>query len=71
MEAALTAAGTDSLQVENWDVHFVAPGTVGPFLVSSDAFVGHDQRVACRLTLIDEGRDDKVIAAGASTFRFE
>ena len=70
MEAAATVTGNDMLQAENWDVHFVAPGTVGPFLVSADALVGHDQRVACRLTLVDEGRDDRVIAAGAATFRF-
>jgi len=69
MEAAAKAAGTEELQVEGWDVHFVAPGTVGPFLVLVDALAGHDQRVACRLTLVDEGRGDNVVAAGAATFR--
>jgi hypothetical protein len=69
MEAAAARAGNDELQAENWDVHFVAPGTIGPFLVLVEARSGHDHRVACRLTLVDEGRDDTVVAVGAATFR--
>jgi hypothetical protein len=69
MEAAAERAGTDDLQAENWDVHFVAPGTVGPFRVLVEARCGHEPRVVCRLTLVDEGRDDAVVAAGAATFR--
>ena len=69
MEAAAERTGTDDLQAENWDVHFLAPGTVGPFLVLVEARSGHEQRVVCRLTLVDEGRDGAVVAAGAATFR--
>jgi hypothetical protein len=69
MDAAAEPAGNDEIQAESWDVHFVAPGTVGPFLVLADARSGHDQRVACRLTLVDEGKDDNVVAVGAATFR--
>ena len=69
MEAAAEAAGTEELQAEDWDVHFVAPGTLGPFLVLVDALTGNDQRVACRLTLVDQGRGGNVVAAGAATFR--
>lgn len=71
MDRASEVAGTDTLQAEDWDVHFVAPGTVGPFLVLVDALAGRDRRVACRLTLVDEGRDDSVVAVGAAAFRVE
>jgi hypothetical protein len=69
MELAAQQAGTDLLQAEDWDVHFVAPGTVGPFLVQADAVAGRDGRVMARLTLVDEGRDGAVVAAGAGVFR--
>jgi hypothetical protein len=71
MERASEVAGTDALQAEDWDVHFVAPGRIGPFLVLVDALMGHDRRVACRLTLIDEGNQQHVVAVGAGTFRVE
>ena len=50
-------------------MHFVAPGTVGPFLVQADASAGRDGRVMARMTLVDEGRDGAVVAAGAGVFR--
>jgi len=68
-ESAAERAGTDVLQIEEWDVHFVAPGTVGPFLVSADSNVGRTGRVVTRLTLVDEGRDGTVVAVGAAGFR--
>jgi hypothetical protein len=69
MEAAAEQAGTDLLQAEDWDVHFVAPGTVGPFLVHTDASAGRDNRVMARLILVDEGRDGAIVAAGAAVLR--
>jgi hypothetical protein len=71
MERASEVAGTDALQAEDWDVHFVAPGTIGPFLVLVDALMGQGRRVACRLTLVDEGNQQHVVAVGAGTFRVE
>ena len=71
MELAAERAGTDRLQAQDWDVHFVAPGTVGPFLVLADAHAGRDQRVVVRLTLVDEGRDCAVVAAAAAVFHAE
>jgi hypothetical protein len=62
-------AGTDAVQVEDWDVHFVAPGRTGPFLVLADGWAGPGGRVVVRFTLVDEGHDDAVVAAGAATFR--
>jgi hypothetical protein len=68
MERASEVAGAE-VQAEDWDVHFVAPGTIGPFLVLVDALMGQGPRVACRLTLIDEGNDRSVVAVGAASFR--
>jgi len=68
MELAAESAGTEAIQVEDWDIHFAAPGRVGPFLVKAEAATGKSQRVMVRMTLIDEGADDAVIAAGAAVF---
>jgi hypothetical protein len=68
-ELAAELAGSEAVQVENWDVHFVAPGRTGPFLVLAEGWIGPDGRAAIRFTLIDEGRDGAVVAAGAATFR--
>jgi hypothetical protein len=69
MESAAERAGTDALQVEDWDIHFVAPGTVGPFLATAESHGGSTGRVLTRLTLVDEGRDGRVVAVGAAGFR--
>jgi hypothetical protein len=66
--AAMELAGTDGVQVQDWDVHFVSPGRVGPFLVLADASAGRGGRVVVRLTLVDEGRDGAVVAAGTAAF---
>ena len=69
MELAAELTGTDTVQVEDWDVHFVSPGRAGPFLVLADGWPGLGGRVVVRFTLIDEGRDGAVVAAGAAAFR--
>jgi hypothetical protein len=58
-----------ALQVENWDVHFVAHGRSGPFLVRAEAWRGPADRFLTRFTLHDEGSDDAVVASGAAAFR--
>jgi hypothetical protein len=68
-ELATASAGTEAIQVEDWDVHFVAPGKVGPFLVRADARTGQGQRVMVRMTLVDEGAGGAVVAAGVAAFR--
>jgi hypothetical protein len=68
VELAAELAGTDAVQVRDWDVHFVSPGRAGPFLVRTDGWAGPGGRVVVRFALVDEGRDDAVIAAGAATF---
>jgi hypothetical protein len=67
-ELAAQLAGTGTVQVRDWDVHFVSPGRIGPFLVHSDGWAGPEGRVAVRFTLVDEGRDGVIVAAGAATF---
>jgi hypothetical protein len=69
MELAANAAGTDALQIDDWSVMFVARGTVGPFVTSGDVVRGELGRLACRMTLRDEGNGDRVIASALAVFR--
>jgi hypothetical protein len=74
MEAVAALTSTDAIQAEDWDVHFTAPGTVGPFLVAAEAVAdgdGRKGRVGVRLTLVDEGRDRKVVASGLAVYRID
>jgi hypothetical protein len=68
-DAVIESVGCKAIQAEQWDVHFVAPGTVGPFLVEVTAARGNGDRVATRLSLFDEGRDRAIVASGAAVFR--
>lgn len=68
-EAAAQLAGTDALQIEDWHVMFVARGKVGPFRAVADPYAGNLERVAVRLSLHDEGNDDRVVTTGSATFR--
>jgi hypothetical protein len=68
-DAIIELVGSETIQAEQWDVHFVAPGTVGPFLVEVTAARGNGDRVATRLSLFDEGRDRSMVASGAAVFR--
>jgi hypothetical protein len=70
-ELAAELAQTDAVEVRDWDVHFVSPGRVGPFHVRTDGWAGPEGRVMVRFTLVDEGRDDVVIASGAAAFATE
>jgi hypothetical protein len=67
-ELAAELAQTDAVEVRDWDVHFVSPGRVGPFHVRTDGWAGPEGRVMVRFTLVDEGRDGVVVAAGAAAF---
>jgi hypothetical protein len=69
MELASREAGTDALQIEDWHVMFVARGKVGPFRVGGRAVSGGLGRIACRLSLHDEGNGDRVVTAASATFR--
>lgn len=73
----LEAAATDlaeacapeaPLQIEGWDVMFVAAGLVGPFVARGRAMAGGAGRVACDMTLTDQGRGDRVVATATALF---
>jgi acyl-coenzyme A thioesterase PaaI-like protein len=69
MDLATDAAGNEALQIEDWDVMFVARGLSGPFVASGDTIDSGHGRVACRMTLRDEGNGDRVIASALAVFR--
>ena len=69
IEAVAELTGNQTSQVEQWDVHFVAPGTIGPFLVEVTTARGQGEKIATRFFMFDEGRDSAVIASGAAVFR--
>jgi hypothetical protein len=56
------------LQIEDWEVHFVAPGLTGPFLAQAEAWSGPEGRSLARFSLVDEGRSDAVVAVGTAAF---
>jgi hypothetical protein len=68
-EAAADLAGTDALQIQDWHVMFVARGKVGPFRAVAEPHAGPMGRVAVRLSLHDEGNDDRVVTTGSASFR--
>jgi hypothetical protein len=68
-EAAADLAGTDALQIEDWHVMFVARGKIGPFRAVAEPHAGSMGRVAVRLSLHDEGNDDRVVTTGSASFR--
>jgi len=69
MDLAADSTGTDQLQVEDWNVMFTAPGTVGPFVATGDAVTGRSGRTVCRITLQDTGNRDRTVAWASATFR--
>jgi hypothetical protein len=68
-EAAAGLIGTDALQIEDWHVMFVARGKVGPFRAVAEPETGSLGRVAVRVSLHDEGNDDRVVTTGSASFR--
>ncbi len=58
-----------AVQVEDWEVHFVAPGRKGPFFAYADAWSGPAGKVLARFTLRDEGAEDAIVASGTAAFR--
>jgi hypothetical protein len=68
-ELAAERAGTDRLQVESWQVMFVARGKVGPFRAEGASYDGGQGRVGVRLALHDEGNGDRVCSVGSGVYR--
>jgi len=69
MDIVATKADTDAVQIEDWHVMFVSRGKVGPFRASGEAATGPSGRVGCRLSLYDEGNQDRVITSASAVFR--
>lgn len=68
-EAAREVAATARLQAESYHCQFVARGKVGPFRANVETFAGRDGRVGARVTLHDEGNDDRVVTSASMLFR--
>jgi len=60
--------GTDRLQMVAWHVMFLARGKVGPFRVDGEAARGAGGKVGVRLTLQDEGNEDRKVTAASAVF---
>ena len=69
IELAADLVGTDLLQVQSWHVMHLSRGKIGPFRVDGEAVTGADGRVGVRMTLHDEGNEDRAITSGSAVFR--
>lgn len=68
MDLATELAGTDQVQGVASHVMFLARGKVGPFRVVAEPAAGVGGSIAVRVTLHDEGADDRAITAGSYLF---
>ncbi len=68
-DAAASIAGTDQLQAESYHCMFAARGKVGPFRATAEAFAGSTGRIGARVTINDEGNDDRVVTSASLQFR--
>ena len=48
---------------------FVARGKVGPFRSDAEAFTSQEGKIGVRLTLNDEGNEDRVVTSATAMFR--
>ena len=48
---------------------FVARGKVGPFRTDADAFASQDGKIGVRLTLSDEGNEDRTVTSATAMYR--
>jgi acyl-coenzyme A thioesterase PaaI-like protein len=68
-DVASSIVGTDRLQGLSSHVMFLTRGKTGPFRVEAEPVGGTDATVGVRVTLHDEGADDRAISAGSYLFR--
>jgi hypothetical protein len=66
LDAAFALAGTDMLQVQSWQVMFLARGKVGPFRVEASADRGVGRRFGVRMVIHDEGNGDRQVSSAAA-----
>jgi hypothetical protein len=60
--------GTDLLQMRSWHVMFLARAKAGPFRVDGEAVRGAAGKVGVRLTLHDEGNDNRTVTSASAVF---
>jgi hypothetical protein len=66
VDLAAGLAGTDRLQMQAWHVMFMARGKVGPFRVDGEAARSATGKVGIRMTLHDEGHDDRPVTSASA-----
>jgi hypothetical protein len=66
IDLATRLVGTDLLQMQTWHVMFLARGKAGPFRVDGEAVHGAVGRVGVRLTLHDEGSDNRMVTSASA-----
>ena len=66
MHLAADLVGTDRLQMRSWHVMFLARGKAGPFRVEGEAASGMGDTVGVRLTLHDEGNEDRAVTSASA-----
>jgi hypothetical protein len=69
VDLAAARVGTEMLQMQTWHVMFLARGKVGPFRVDGEAVGGADGRVGVRMTLHDEGDEDRAVTSASAVLR--
>jgi hypothetical protein len=65
---AAELTGTDLLQMRSWHVMFMARAKAGPFRVDGEAVRGAAGQVGVRLTLHDEGSDNRAVTSASAVF---
>jgi len=61
---AVLDAGMDAPSIDSLDIHYVAPGLVGPFVVAVEAVGTGTSHIAMLVTMTDQGRDGRTVAVG-------
>jgi hypothetical protein len=61
--------GTELLQMQTWHVMFLARGKTGPFRVDGEAVHGAADKVGVRLTLHDEGNENRMVTSASAVFQ--
>jgi hypothetical protein len=61
-------AGTDRLQMRTWHVMFLSRAKAGPFRADGEAMRGANGTVAARVTLHDEGNDNRMVTSASAVF---
>jgi hypothetical protein len=69
IDLAANLVGTDMLQMQTWHVMFLARGKIGPFRVDGEAVRGSEGKVGVRMTLHDEGNEDRAVTSASALFQ--